>query len=45
MFGKLFMLVLVLIALGALGLLGYGYLGDLTPESTTTRIPVELDAQ
>jgi hypothetical protein len=39
------MTLAVLIALGAVGLLGYGYLGDLPPESTPVRLPVELDAQ
>ncbi|MDD9715556.1 MULTISPECIES: hypothetical protein [Dinoroseobacter] len=45
MIRKLFLFVLILIALGALGLLGYGYLGELPPESTPTKIPVQLDAQ
>lgn len=43
MIGKLFIALLVIIILGALGLLGYGYLGDLSPDAETTTIPVELN--
>ncbi len=34
----------VLIVLGAIGLVGYAYLGDLTPEQEDRSVPVELDA-
>ena len=43
MVGKLFIVLLVLILLGAIGLLGYGYLGDLSPDAEDTTIPVDLD--
>ncbi|MDJ0859830.1 MAG: hypothetical protein QNI90_10020 [Dinoroseobacter sp.] len=43
MVGKLFIALLVLIVLGAIGLLGYGYLGDLSPNAEPTTIPVELN--
>ncbi len=33
----------VLIALGAIGLVGFAYLGDLTPEQDDRSVPVELD--
>lgn len=45
MFGKLILAVVFLIVLGAVGLLGYGYLGELPPESTPVRLPVTLDGQ
>lgn len=35
--------IAVLVFLGAAGLIGYAYLGDLTPDRTETRIPVEID--
>ncbi|WP_425090247.1 hypothetical protein [Tropicimonas sp. S265A] len=43
MIGKLFIALLVLVLLGAVGLLGYGYLGDLSPDAETTTIPVDLN--
>jgi hypothetical protein len=41
--GKIFIALLVLIVLGAVGLLGYGYLGDLSPDAETMTIPVDLN--
>lgn len=34
----------ILIVLGAAGLVGYAYLGDLAPEQEDRATPVELDA-
>ncbi len=34
----------VLIVLGAVGIVGYAYLGDLTPEQDDRAVPVKLDA-
>ncbi len=35
--------LLILVVLGALGLVGYAYLGDLSPDQTDVSTPVELD--
>ncbi len=35
--------LLILLVLGALGLVGYAYLGDLSPDQTDISAPVELD--
>jgi hypothetical protein len=39
----LFKLVLILVVLGAIALVGYAYLGDLSPLSSDQRIPVSLE--
>jgi hypothetical protein len=36
-------ILLVLILLVAAGLVAFAYLGDLSPDQSETRIPVELD--
>jgi hypothetical protein len=41
--GTLFKLILALIFLAAIGLVGYAYLGDLTPDTEDVRQPVTLD--
>ncbi len=41
--GRLFKLLFVLIILGLLGLVGYAYLGDLTPVRSEVKQPVELN--
>ncbi|MEE9427711.1 MAG: hypothetical protein V3V25_06120 [Paracoccaceae bacterium] len=41
--GKLFKLVLFLIMLAAFALVGYAYIGDLSPQQSETRQPVILD--
>ena len=38
-------LLVILLILGFIGLLGYAYLGDLTPEQKEIRKPVVLDAE
>lgn len=42
--GRLVKAVLILVLLGAIGLVGYAYLGDLSPAQTTITQPVVLDA-
>jgi hypothetical protein len=37
-------LVLFLLVIGALGLVGYAYLGDISPEQTDVSEPVNLNA-
>ncbi|MDJ0826679.1 MAG: hypothetical protein QNJ16_14345 [Rhodobacter sp.] len=37
-------LIAILLVLGAIGLTGYAYLGDLTPEQREVVQPVTLDA-
>ncbi len=44
MIGTLFKLLLLLVVLGGIGLGGFAYLGDLTPERDEIRQPVDLDA-
>lgn len=34
-----------MVILGALGLIGYAYLGDLSPVRSEMRIPVDLDGE
>lgn len=36
--------ITILVILGAIGLVGYAYLGDLTPEQADVVAPVTLDA-
>ncbi|WP_276617446.1 hypothetical protein [Qingshengfaniella alkalisoli] len=38
-------ILLILIVLGFLGLSGYAYFGDISPNQSETRIPVELDGE
>jgi len=40
----IFKLLLFLLVLGGIGLVGYAYVGDLTPEQQDVTIPVILDA-
>lgn len=42
--GILFKFLAVLVILGSLGLVGYAYLGDLSPEQTDVTTPVQLNA-
>lgn len=37
-------LVLFLVVIGALGLVGYAYVGDISPDQTDVSEPVNLDA-
>ncbi|MAQ44872.1 MAG: hypothetical protein CL813_11950 [Confluentimicrobium sp.] len=41
--GKLIKLLLILVILGGLALIGFAYLGDLTPSQTEVTEPVTLD--
>ncbi|MCV6595943.1 MAG: hypothetical protein OIF40_02495 [Mangrovicoccus sp.] len=43
--GRIFRAILYLIVLGGLGLTGFAYLGDLTPEQEEMRVPVTLNAK
>ncbi|MEV8465566.1 MULTISPECIES: hypothetical protein [Meridianimarinicoccus] len=42
---RLVKIISVLLLLAVLGLVGFAYLGDLSPAQTETRIPVDLNAQ
>jgi hypothetical protein len=42
--GRIIRFLLVVIVLGALGLIGYSYSGYLVPEQSTVTAPVTLDA-
>lgn len=42
--GRLFKILVFLIVIGALTVIGYGYLGDLSPSQEDRADPVELDA-
>lgn len=42
---RLLKVILYLLVLGAIGLTGFAYFGDLTPERSEVRIPVELDVR
>lgn len=41
--GRFFKLLGFLIVIGAIGVVGYAYLGDLSPEQDDRSVPVELD--
>ena len=41
--GTLFKLIFVLVIVGAVGLVGYAYFGDLAPETEDVRQPVTLN--
>lgn len=43
--GRLFKLLVFLIVIGALGVVGFAYLGDLSPEQDDVSEPVELNGQ
>ena len=45
MIGFLFKTIGVLLVLGAIGLTGYAYLGDLSPDQSDVVQPVTLDAE
>lgn len=42
--GRLFKVFLFLLMIGFVGLVGYAYLGDLSPEQSEVSEPVELNA-
>jgi len=42
--GILLKLIAMLVILGGLGLVGYAYLGDLSPKQTDVTTPVQLNA-
>ena len=42
---RLLKLVLFLLVIGFIGLVGFAYLGDLTPSRTDRVVPVTLDAE
>jgi hypothetical protein len=42
--GRVIKLILVLLVLGFVGLVGYSYLADLTPEPQEVTVPVILNA-
>lgn len=41
---RLLKILAILIALGAIALVGYAYLGDLSPDQEERAVPVELNA-
>ncbi|MFD1912927.1 hypothetical protein [Halodurantibacterium flavum] len=43
--GRLLKLVLFLLVLGFVGLVGYAYLGDLSPEQREITLPVGLNVE
>ena len=43
MFGRVFKVLLILLAVAIAGLTGFAYFGDLSPEQTEIREPVQLD--
>lgn len=45
MIRRLLKAILVLGVLGGIGLVGYAYLGDLTPDQRDMRVPVTLNVQ
>lgn len=42
--GRIIKLLLVLAILGFIGLTGYAYLGDLSPDQAEVKVPVTLNA-
>ncbi|WP_295532977.1 hypothetical protein [uncultured Thioclava sp.] len=40
--GRIFKLVVILLVLGAIGIIGYAYLGDMKPDAQQQRIEVTL---
>jgi hypothetical protein len=45
MIRRLLRVILVLVILGGFGLIGFAYLGDLTPEQQDVSLPVTLNAE
>ena len=45
MFGRIFKVLLFLLVLGFIGLTGFAYLGDLSPDQVEKREPVTLDVE
>lgn len=45
MMGRIFKLLLFLVVLGAVTLVGYAYLGDLSPDQSDMSEPVKLDVE
>lgn len=43
MLSRIFKVLLFLLVLGFIGLTGYAYLGDLSPDQSEVRTPVTLD--
>lgn len=43
MIGRIFKVLLFLLVLGFIGLTGFAYLGDLSPDQTEQRKPVTVD--
>lgn len=43
--GRLFRIILYLAIIGLIGLAAFAYLGDLSPDRSEIRIPVELNGQ
>jgi hypothetical protein len=44
MLGRIFKLVFILVLLGAVGLVGYAYVADLSPKQEQVTVPVTLNA-
>ncbi|WP_291337948.1 hypothetical protein [Albidovulum sp.] len=42
---RILKVIFILAVMGFAGLAGYAYLGDMTPERSEVRTPVELDVQ
>lgn len=42
---RILKIILLLAIIGFVGLAGYAYLGDMAPERSEVRTPVELDVQ
>ena len=45
MMGRIIKLLLFLLVIGFVGLIGYAYLGDLSPNQSESREPVTLDVE
>ncbi len=43
--GRIWKAILVLVLLGVVGLVGFAYFGDLTPETRDVNEPVTLDVE
>ncbi len=43
MFGRIFKVLLFFLVMGFVGLTGYAYFGNLSPDQTELREPVKLD--